>query len=58
MQPRPEPELVAAGRKGDTQALSELFERHYSTSIRVARRILGSGEEAFDAVQSAYLADI
>jgi RNA polymerase sigma-70 factor, ECF subfamily len=49
-------ELIAEGRNGDTHALSELFERHYSSSIRVARRILRSDEEAFDAVQSAYLA--
>jgi RNA polymerase sigma-70 factor, ECF subfamily len=53
---RPDSELIAEGRKGNTQALSELFERHYSTSIRVARRILRSDEEAFDVVQSAYLA--
>ena len=49
-------ELIAEGRRGDRQALSELFERHYSSSIRLARRILGSDEEASDAVQSAYLA--
>ena len=56
MQPRLDSELIAEGQNGDTQALSELFERHYSSSIRVARAILGSDEEAFDAVQSAYLA--
>jgi RNA polymerase sigma-70 factor (ECF subfamily) len=56
MQTRADSELIAEGRNGDAQALSELFERHYSSSIRVARRILGSDEEAFDAVQSAYLA--
>jgi len=49
-------ELIAEGRNGNTQALSALFERHYSSSIRVARRILGSDEQVFDAVQSAYLA--
>jgi len=48
-------ELVANGRKGDRQALSELFERHYSSSMRVARHILRSEEDASDAVQSAYL---
>jgi RNA polymerase sigma factor (sigma-70 family) len=56
MQQRPESELIAEGRNGDNQALSELFERHYSSSIRIARRILGADEEALDAVQSAYLA--
>jgi RNA polymerase sigma-70 factor (ECF subfamily) len=36
--------------------LSDLFERHYRSSVRIARRILHSGDEALDAVQSAYLA--
>ncbi len=49
-------EWIADGRMGDTQDLSALFESHYSSSIRVARRILGSDEDAFDVVQSAYLA--
>lgn len=48
-------ELVSIGRNGDRQALSELFERHYPSSIRIARRILGSEEDARDVVQSAYL---
>jgi len=52
----PDSELIAEGRKGDTRALSELFERHYSSAVRVARRILGSDEEVFDTVQLAYLA--
>lgn len=56
MQTRADSELVVSGLKGDTQALSELFERHYASSVRVARRILRSDEEARDAVQSAYLA--
>ena len=56
VQPRLDSELLADGRNGDGQALSELFERHYTSSIRVARRILRSDEEACDAVQSAYLA--
>ena len=49
-------ELIAKGRKGDMEALSELFERHYVSSVRVARRILRSNDDALDAVQSAYLA--
>jgi RNA polymerase sigma-70 factor (ECF subfamily) len=56
MQPRLDSELLEEGRNGDGQALSELFERHYTSSVRVARRILRSEEEACDAVQSAYLA--
>ena len=49
-------ESTAGEWLGDTQDLSELFESHYASSLRVARRILGSDEEAFDVVQSAYLA--
>lgn len=56
MQPSLDSELLADGRNGDRQALSDLFERHYTSSLRVARRILRSNEEAYDAVQSAYLA--
>lgn len=56
MQQRIEAELIACGRSGDRQALSELFERHYRSSVRTARRILHSDDEAMDAVQSAYLA--
>lgn len=56
VQQRIESELIADGRNGDRQALSELFERHYQSSVRTARRILHSEEEALDAVQSAYLA--
>ena len=56
VQPRVESELIASGRKGDRQALSELFERHYASSVRIARRILGSNDDALDAVQAAYLA--
>ena len=56
MHTRPDSELITCGRNGDRSALSELFERYYPSSIRVARRILGSDEDARDVVQSAYLA--
>jgi RNA polymerase sigma-70 factor (ECF subfamily) len=46
------PELI---KSGDHAAIGELFERHYPSSLRVARRILRSEEESEDAVQSAYL---
>jgi RNA polymerase sigma-70 factor (ECF subfamily) len=55
MAERCEPELIAAGKRGDSAAISELFERHYPSSLRAARRILRSEEESQDAVQSAYL---
>ena len=41
-----ESELIAAGRNGNRQATSELFERHYRSSVRTARRTLHSQEEA------------
>jgi RNA polymerase sigma-70 factor (ECF subfamily) len=56
VRPSVDSELLADGRNGDGQALSELFERHYTSSMRVARRILRSDDDASDAVQSAYLA--
>jgi RNA polymerase sigma-70 factor (ECF subfamily) len=55
MREKPESELIAAGKGGDNAAISELFERHYPSSLGVARRILHSEEESQDAVQSAYL---
>lgn len=51
-----ESDLIAAGKLGDRAAIAELFERHYASSLCVARRILRSEEDSQDAVQSAYLA--
>lgn len=48
-------ELIAACRRGDEAAISELFEHHYPAALRVARGILRSEEDSQDAVQSAYL---
>ena len=55
MREKREPELIAAGKRGDQAAIAELFERHYASSLCVARGILRSEEESQDAVQSAYL---
>jgi len=55
MPERCEPELTAAAKRGDQTAITELFERHYPSSLVVARRILRSEEDSQDAVQSAYL---
>lgn len=55
MREKCEPELIAAAKGGDRAAIAELFERHYPSSLGVARRILRSEEESQDAVQSAYL---
>jgi RNA polymerase sigma-70 factor, ECF subfamily len=55
MQEKRESELIAAGKRGDSESIGELFERHYPSLLGVARRILRSEEESQDAVQSAYL---
>jgi RNA polymerase sigma-70 factor (ECF subfamily) len=47
-------ELIAQGKQGDQAAISELFDRHYSSSLRLAGRILRSWDQAQDAVQTAY----
>ena len=52
---KPDSELIADCKRGDDAALSELFQRHYPYSLRLARGILRSEEESEDAVQSAYL---
>jgi RNA polymerase sigma-70 factor (ECF subfamily) len=51
----PEPQLIGDARNGNRDAIAELFRRHYTHSIAVARRILPAQEEFLDAVQSAYL---
>jgi RNA polymerase sigma-70 factor (ECF subfamily) len=51
----PEPQLVGDARNGNRDAIAELFRRHYTHSVAVARRILPAQEEFLDAVQSAYL---
>lgn len=55
MPEKKESDLIAAGKLGDRAAIAELFERHYASSLCVARRILRSEAESEDAVQSAYL---
>ena len=54
MQEKREPELIAACKRGDRAAGTELLGRHYALSFRLARGILRSEEESEDAVQSAY----
>jgi RNA polymerase sigma-70 factor, ECF subfamily len=55
MHERPELELIAHGREGDQAAIDELFGRHYSACLRLARGILRSEDDSQDAVQSAYV---
>jgi RNA polymerase sigma-70 factor, ECF subfamily len=54
MQEKREPELIAACKRGDKAARTELLNRHYASSLRLARGMLRSEEESQDAVQSAY----
>ena len=54
MQEKRESELIAACKRGDKAAGTELLDRHYASSLRLARGILRSEEESQDAVQSAY----
>ncbi len=49
-----ESELIANSREGDTDAIAELFHRHYPSSMRVALNILRHEDDAQDAVQAAY----
>ena len=46
--------LIADCRQGDSEAIAELFGRHYESCLSVARGFLHSFEESQDAVQSAY----
>lgn len=46
---------MADCKRGDKDAMTELFGRHYTSSLRLARGILRSEEESQDAVQSAYV---
>jgi len=49
-----EPELIAACKRGNKAAGTELLGQHYASSLRLARGILRSEEESQDAVHSAY----
>ena len=55
MSDKPEFQLIADSRNGDPDAMAELFSRHYSWSVSIARRIVSASDESSDAVQSAYL---
>ncbi len=54
MRGKREPELIAACKRGNKAARTELLGQHYASSLRLARGILRSEEESQDAVQSAY----
>lgn len=47
--------LVERVRTGDAAAYRLLVDRHYPMALRIAGRVLGSREEAEDAVQESFL---
>jgi RNA polymerase sigma-70 factor (ECF subfamily) len=47
-------ELIASARRGDTEAFTELVNRHYQSSLKLARSILRDFEDAEDEVQNAF----
>ena len=51
----PDEDLVAQARGGDSSAREELFRRHYGIAYRVAFRLLGHEQDAFDALQDGFL---
>jgi RNA polymerase sigma-70 factor (ECF subfamily) len=52
---RTDDELVLAGREGDSEALGELFERHWTDAWRLARSVVGSETTADDVAQEAFV---
>lgn len=50
-----EEQLLARARQGDRAAWQLLFERHREIAYRVAWRVLGSSEDAMDAVQEGFI---
>jgi RNA polymerase sigma-70 factor (ECF subfamily) len=55
MQEIPESDLIARSKKGDQDAITELFGGHYAASLRIALGILRNSDDAQDAVQAGYL---
>src|SRR5579871_4723119 len=54
MQIKNEAELIDRGKRGEEDAITELFQHHYPASLQLARGILHHSDEAQDAVQVAY----
>jgi len=47
-------DLIHSARGGDTEAFTELVNRHYQSSLKLARSILRDFEDAEDEVQNAF----
>ena len=56
MRPRDDRELIARARQGDRDAFAALVERHASSVLTVAWRIVGDRAQAEDVAQDAFLA--
>jgi RNA polymerase sigma factor (sigma-70 family) len=53
--PLDDPELVERARRGDVGAYEELVRRHQALAVRTAYVVSGSGADAEDLAQSAFL---
>ena len=51
----PDEQLVRRAQRGDRWAFGELVERHERRLFTLAARVLGSPDDAADAVQDAFL---
>jgi RNA polymerase sigma-70 factor, ECF subfamily len=47
--------LIGAGQRGDAQAFNALFRRHHQSLFHSVRRVMGSHEDAEDALQDGLL---
>src|SRR5690349_2679045 len=52
---RPEVELIASTRRGDTDALGQLYTRHASAVLTVAFRLLASQADAEDVLHDVFV---
>ena len=51
---RPDAELVAAAREGDTDSFTELYRRYYAAAVGIAYSTLSDRHLAEDAAQEAF----
>ena len=54
-EPPSDGELLAAGREGDTEAFTELIDRHKNAVVNYLTKLTGSRDEAEDYAQEAFL---
>lgn len=53
--PETDAELVARARKGETEAMDLLVDRHHGAVYRLALAVLGDGDRAADATQETFI---